>query len=179
MEKSEHNTLTLLLRVALIILLYGVLFKFMRWSFAQTLMLYGSIAVVLLYSLRFLFKKEKVQLDYIKLGVVVFWVFNYIVNVFHLFNLPYIFEIILLVLFVWWFINEGLSYFTRRKLMDNSFVKFLYYMLSIASLTLITVGVLFKIQHWPDGPLMFTLGVLILSFVLILDLFVVKKQSIT
>jgi hypothetical protein len=179
LEKSGHNMFTFPLRVALVVFLYGVLFKLMYWPYAQTLMLYSSVVIVILYSIRFLFKTEKDHLDYIKLGLVVIWVFNYIVNVFHLFNLPYIFEIILLVLFVWWFINEGFSYFTRRKLMDNSLAKFFYYGLSITSLTLIISGVLFKIQHWPYGSLMFALGVLFLSFVLILDLFVVKKQSIT
>ena len=177
MEKPVHKILTIPLRIALVILLYGSLFKFMRWPYAQTLMLFGNIAILILYSIRFLFIKDKLKLDYIKLSLVLVWVFSYIVSAFHLFNMPYVFEIVLLILFVWWFIEEGLTYFTRRKLVDSRFVKFLYYLLLITSLTLVIVGALFKIQHWPYGAILFTFGVLMLSLVLILDLFVIKSNQ--
>lgn len=176
MEKQATKILTLPLRAALVILLYGALFKVMHWPYAQTLMLYGSIAILILYSIRFLFKKEKQRLDFIKLGLVLIWVFSYIINVFHLLNMPYVLEIVLLGLFVWWFIEEGLTYFIRRKLVDNGFIKFFYYGLSITSLALIIIGSLFKVQHWPYGSIMFTFGILLLSFMLVVDYFVIKRS---
>ncbi len=148
----------------------------MHWPYAQQLVLIGSIAITILYLIRFIYKKEKATLDYVKLGLVVLWTFSYSVKTFHVLQIPYILELLLLILFVWWFIEEGLTYFTRRKLKDNGFIKFFYYGFSIMAVALIIIGALFKIQHWPFGALILTIGFLLLSIMLIVDYFVIKKS---
>lgn len=177
LQKSRPKKLTLPLRFALIILIYGALFKIMHWPYAQTLMLFGSLFILILYTIRFVLKTEKAQLDYVKLALVVVWVIGYVLQVLHILNVPYIFNAILLALFGWWFIEEGLNYFTKRKLKDNGILKFFYYGFSICSLTLIIIGALFKIQHWPYGALMFTCGILLLSLMLIVDYFAIKRPT--
>ena len=176
MEKSSKKILTFPLRLALIILLYGGLFKVMHWPYAQTLMLIGSTSIVVLYSIRFIYKKEKVRLDYVKLGLVLLWTTNYYLKAFHILNVPYIFEIVLLALFIWWFSEEGLTYFSRRKLKGKQLLKAMYYLFLGTSIACIVLGITFKIQHWPFGNILFTFGVLLSSIMLIVDYFVIKKQ---
>ncbi|WP_460220397.1 GldL-related protein [Psychroserpens sp. MEBiC05023] len=177
MKNIPSKTLTLPLRLALIILIYGALFKVMHWPYANTLMLYGSVAIAVFYTIRFLNKKEKIRLDYIKLGLVLLWVFNYLTTIFHLFKLPYILEIILLIVFVWWLVEEGVSYFTNRELKSHKVIKFIYYTFLMISVFLIISGVLFKVMHWPYGNIMLTLGILLFSIFLIVDYFAIKKPS--
>jgi len=176
LKVSRTKILTFPIRIALIILVYGVLFKVMHWLYAKQLILLGSGLIVLLYSLRFLYKKEKQTLDYVKLGLVLVWVFNYCIKGLHLFNIPYVLDLVLLILFVWWLITEGFTYFIRRKLKNSGVLKLFYYGFSITSLALIIIGVLFKIQHWPYGSLIFTFGSLLLSMMLIVDYFAIQKQ---
>ncbi|WP_175455536.1 GldL-related protein [Winogradskyella thalassocola] len=47
-------------------------------------------------------------------------------------------------------------------------------------LTIFTLvfGILFKIQHWPYGALLFTIGVLLLSLLLIFDYFIVDRRGV-
>ncbi|WP_323787469.1 GldL-related protein [Psychroserpens sp.] len=175
MKKSSTKILTLPLRFALITLIFGALFKIMHWPYSNLLMSIGSCAILILYTIRFIYKKEKVRIDYIKLGLVVLWVISYVNQALHLFNLSYYFEIVLMILFIWWLIEEGLSYFGNRILKENKTTKFLYYALIIITICCLGFGTLFKIQHWPYGALLFTLGILFLCLTLIVDYVVVTR----
>lgn len=165
MQNTTTKILTLPLRFAIIILIFGALSKVMYWPFSTQLMGIGSCSILILYTIRIFYKKDKVSLDFIKLGLVVLWVISYANQVLHLFNLPYYFEIVLLILFVWWFIQEGLFFFSKRKPKGNI-------VLTILGLFF---GTMFKIQHWPYGALIFTIGMLFLCLIIIVDYFVVEK----
>ena len=147
----------------------------MHWPYATSLMLIGSVLLATLYIIRFLLKPLKVLLDYVKLGLIVFWVSGYLLKAFHLISFSYVFEIITFGLFIWWFIQEGIYVFTKRKLKDNLALKFVYYTLISITSALLLFGILFKIQHWPYGSLMFTLGIFLLTMMLIIDYFAIKK----
>ena len=175
MKPLKSKILTLPLRISLIILIYGALFKLMHWPNANVLMLIGSTLVLVLYIIRFFYKIEKKLLDYVKLFLVLIWLFNYTITVFHFLKLPYVLEIILAILFFWWLIVEGLTIFKERKFKDNKVLKAIYYLLFGTCSMFILFGLLFKIQHWPYGSLLFTLGILVLSIVLIYDYFIVKR----
>ncbi|WP_425076376.1 GldL-related protein [Psychroserpens sp. S379A] len=177
MENKRLKKLGLPLRLALVIIIYGALFKVMHWPYAQQLMLIGSILVALLYCIRFLLKINKVQLDYVKLALVLFWFLSYSNTAFHLIDLPYVLDIIVFVLFCWWFIKEGLSYFSKRQFKGNNVLKFFYYGILVISILLIIIGILFKIQRWPFGNIMFTFGVISSSLILILDYFMIKQKT--
>lgn len=171
--------LTFPLRIGLIILIFGALFKVMHWPYATQLMLIGGVTIGILYTIRFLYKKEKSKLDYVKLALILLWVFSYLIKAFHLFYLPYIFEILLLVLFIYWFIVEGVYYLKNRKFKKNKFLRIVYYILIGITMLSLFFGITFKIQHWPYGALLFTLGVLMLSMLLIFDYFLVDRRKST
>lgn len=139
-------------------------------------MLYGSISIAVLYSIRFFYKNNKNIFDYVKLVIVLLWVLRYFVQVFHLFNFPYILEIALLLLFLWWFISDGVNYFGNRKYKIKGVYKVLYFTLVAFCLVTLLCGVLLKIQHWPYSELIFTIGILLLIILIIADYFVVNRQ---
>jgi len=169
--------LTFPLRVAVVILIIGALFKVMHWPYSQKLMFIGGIAIGVLYVLRFLYKKSKQRLDYIKLAIVLLWVLSYLVKAFHLYNIPYIIEICILVLFIWWLIEDGFNYFKRRKFKKRGLVKIVYYLLFGFASAGIIFGSLFKIQHWPYGSELFVLGTLTICALLIIDYFVIERAE--
>lgn len=169
--------LTFPLRLAIIVLIFGALFKVMHWSYATHLMFISSITIGLLYAIRFIYKRDKTKLDYVKLTLVLLWVFSYLIKVFHLFYIPYLFEISLLILFIYWFIAEGMTYFKNRKLKKNKFIKVIYYILIVQTICTLFFGIIFKISHWPYGALMLTLGILMLNILLIYDYFLVDRRN--
>ncbi|NRD18562.1 hypothetical protein HNV08_00770 [Winogradskyella eckloniae] len=172
----NSKILTFPLRLTVIILTFGALFKIMHWPYAAQLMLIGSVSIGLLYSIRFLKKADKSRLDYVKLSLILLWVFSYLVKAFHIIYLPYIFEILLVILFIYWFSIEGISYFKNRKYRKNLFFKTLYFLLIAMTIFALFFGIIFKIQHWPYGALLFTSGILLLSILLIYDYFIIDRS---
>ena len=176
MNKPSKNILTLPLRFALVVLIFGALFKVMHWPYSKELMFVGAIAIGVMYTIRFFYKKEKSILDYGKIAIVLLWIFSYLANVFHLFSVPYVFEICFLILFVWWFFKEGMYYFKNRKIKKRGFINTVYYILIGLAAFAIFFGVLFKIQHWPYGSELFVIGILVFNTILILDYFLFEKK---
>lgn len=175
MKESHSNILTFPIRLALIIVVYGMLFLNMRWPFGHNLLFIGTVFLTILYAIRFIYKKEKIRVDYVKLLIVLFWFLGLFGVMFNLFHIDEILKIILIILTVWWLIEEGFSYFINRKLKNNGVLKVSYYVLSFVSVGGICVGYIFRIQHWPFGNIMFTLGALLFSLLLIVDYFAVKR----
>ena len=175
MNSSPLKILTIPLRLSLIILILGALFKVIHWPYSQLLMGVGGVLIMVLYTIRFLYKKQKLRLDYVKLVLILLWIISYVFKAFHFISFPYIFDIIVLVLFIWWLAEEGFSFFINRKLKNNGTLKVFYYTLIIITICCLVFGVLFKIQHWPYGNIIFTFGMLLMTLVLIVDYFVTKK----
>ncbi|MUU79095.1 GldL-related protein [Winogradskyella endarachnes] len=173
----QYKVLTFPLRLSLIILIFGALFKIMHWPYVTQLMLIGGVLIGILYSIRFIKKVYKSKLDYIKLSLVLIWVFSYLVKVFHLFNMPYVFEILLVTLFIYWFFVEGIYYFKNRKYRSNKLIKGIYYVFIVVTFVTLSCGIIFKIQHWPYGAILFTLGILQLCMLLILDYFLIDRSQ--
>lgn len=171
--------LTFPLRISIIVLIFGALFKVMHWPYAKVLMLIGSVVIGLLYAIRFVNKKTKTKLDNVKLAIILIWVFNYLVTAFHLFYVSYVFEILLLMLFIYWFTVEGIFYFKNRKFKKNKFIKAIYYLLIALAICTLFFGIIFKIQHWPYGALLLTLGVLTLNILLVFDYFIIDRRNST
>ncbi len=147
----------------------------MHWPYSRELMFLGSIAIGVIYLIRFFNKKPKLRLDYVKLALVIIWVFSYFINVFHLYNIPYVIEVCLIILFIWWYAEEGFTYFKNRKFKKKGLVRVMYYILLVIGLTTFLFGLLFKIQHWPYDSLLFVLGTLTLCLILVIDYFVIER----
>ena len=173
MERRK-KILSLPLRLSIVIVIIGALFKIMHWLGSNYLLLIGLVLIGIFYTLRFLNKKPKLKLDYIKLFLVLLWLTNYFIKVFHLYKVPLIIEIVLAIIFIWWFIEDGFFYIKNRKFKSKGIVKILYYILVITTIFSLFFGLLFKIQHWPYGPILFTIGILSLCLLLIFDYFVVE-----
>ncbi|WP_407557115.1 GldL-related protein [Winogradskyella sp. 4-2091] len=172
----NSKILTFPLRLAVIVLIFGALFKIMHWPYAAQLMLISGVSMGLLYSIRFIKKADKSRLDYIKLSLILLWVFSYLVKAFRIFYLPYVFEFLLAILFIYWFSIEGIDYLKNRKYRKNSFLKALYFLLIALTIFALFFGILFKIQHWPYGSLLFTIGVLLLSILLLFDYLIIDRK---
>ncbi|NRD22195.1 hypothetical protein HNV10_03015 [Winogradskyella litoriviva] len=172
-----NKILTFPLRLSLIILIFGALFKIMHWPYATQLMLIGEVLIGILYSIRFIKKVDKSKLDYVKLSLILIWVFSYLIKAFHLFYIPFLFEILLVILFIYWFFVEGIDYFRNRKYRSNKFIKGIYYVFIVVTFLTLGCGIIFKIQHWPYGAILFTLGVLQLSMLLIFDYFIIDRSQ--
>jgi hypothetical protein len=140
-------------------------------------MLFGGTTLSVLYIIRFLKKRPKSKLDFVKLFIVVLWVFSYLTTIFHLYKIPYVIEICLLILFILWFVEEGLFYFKNRRFKKTGLTKVAYFLLAGIASFCILFGILFKIQHWPYGAELFTLGILSLCHLLIFDYFVIETKD--
>ncbi|MGJ8548418.1 GldL-related protein [Winogradskyella wichelsiae] len=92
--------------------------------------------------------------------------------------MPYLFEILLLILFIYWFIIEGPVYIKNRKFTKNRFLKVCYKILIALTAFMVFFGLLFKIQHWPYGSLLFVLGILSLNILLFLDYFLIDRSQL-
>ena len=176
METSTNKkTLTFPLRLSLVLLIFGALFKIMHWPYAGVLMFTAGISIVLLYAVRFLNKRTKRSLDYVKLVMVLLWTTSYLCKVFHVFTHRYILDIGLAILFIYWFITENPNYLKNRKFSKKGLIKVIYQALKIISVLSLVFGVLFKIQHWPYGSILFVQGTLLLCLLLILDYFIRER----
>lgn len=175
MSKPRKKALTLPLRIALSSVILGLLFKLHHWPYGNEIILIACIALAILYSVRFALKKAKVVLDYVKLLLIVLWIFNYITKTLHIINFNSIFNFIVLILLGYWFINEGTTYFSKnRKLKDIKDLKTGYYVAWIITIIPLVLGILFRIQHWPYGALLTTVGFLFLSVMILVDYFVTE-----
>lgn len=178
---TEKRILTLPIRLAVVVLIFGALFKIMHWPYAHDLMLISSITIAILYTLRFLFKKKKTTVTYVKLVLILLWIFKYFVDAFHLIKLPYILDVVILILFFWWLISDGLDFFKNRTFKVKGITKYLYILFSILCVLALALDIIIKIQHWPYGDLIFVIGILMLNFLIIADYFIVngpyKKQK--
>jgi len=175
LKAVNKKILTLPLRLALITLIIGALFKIMHWPYSKELMFLGGISIGVMYTIRFLKKTRRLRLDYIKLALVILWLISYLVNVFKLYTPPYVIEICIIILFIWWYAEEGFTYLKNRKFKKKGLVKILYYFLLITASTFFLFGILFKIQHWPYGSLLFTLGIVMMCIMLIVDYIVIEQ----
>ncbi len=175
MSKILPIVLSIFLRFSISILLIGALFKIQHWPYDSVLLILGTAGILFFYSILFLLKKEKKRLDYVKEALVVLWCLNYGYQALHLYNLSIVFNIILLILFGWWFINEGTNYFSKSHFKVGGAGKIVFIIFVIIAIGFIVLGMLFKILHWPYGILLFTLGILLASFLVIIDYFVRAK----
>lgn len=72
-----------LIGICLIGFFIGYIFKILHWEASDLLILYSSIAISILYLLRFLIKKNKVTADYLKGVFGIFFPISYVFAYFH------------------------------------------------------------------------------------------------
>lgn len=160
------------LRICISIILLGNLFKIMHWPNAYQLMTIGISGILIVYPIRFYFKQDKETMDYIKVVMIVLWCLNFLL----VFNQVFSFGG-LLILFGWWLLIDSASYFSNNQLILSTISQKVYYGFIAISIGSIGFGSIFKIQHWPYANILFTLGVVLASILLIVDYFVRCKTK--
>jgi len=173
--KTNKKIFTTPLRISLVVLLLGMLMKILEWQFALHITFMAFLSTGVLYAVRFWKKDPKLFLDYVKLTLVTFWTTN---GIFRIMDLPYtiIFQIIIGISFVTWFILEGSAYFMddQRGPTNNIFQLLWNFAMVIGTMALI-VGGLLKILHWEYSTHLLVLGILIIASYILKDVFTNEK----
>ena len=169
--------LTLPLRLSMVILLMGMLMKILEWPLASQIMLLSFVSIGILYIIRFWKKPAVLFIDYVKLILVVFWTTN---GVFRIMDFPYtiIFQVIIAVTFVIWFIMEGTAYFLdddRRAKNSNGQLAWNFSMV-IGTLSIIA-GSLMKLLNWEFAIPLLIMGITIVAAYILKDIFIADKMG--
>ena len=168
MNSSEKKILTLPLRIALSILIIGLLFKIMHWPYSDYIMCSSFIIILILYPIRFWKKRKKAIIDWVKLVFVLLWTINGIIVVEHL-PFKYISSTLTLFFFIVWLIIEFTS--NRKKVKEN----LLHSEIPFIAGFFIIIGGIFKIMHWPGATIILIIG--LLSVVLWVLFRTIKKSK--
>jgi hypothetical protein len=167
--------LTTPLRIALSILLLGILTKILQWDFAPAVIIFAFSAIAILYTLRFWQKNPKVFVDYVKLVLVTFWTMN---GIFRILDFPYtlFFQVITGISFITWFIMEGTAYFMdidRRT--KNSATQIWWNIAMVLGTLAIIMGSLLKILHWEFATPLLISGFFMVTLYILKDVFIAAK----
>lgn len=161
------NFIVRLIRLSFPIIIIGVLFKIMHWSYSQALMTIGLGMIVLLYPIRYYLKKDKRLINHVKLAVAICLPLNYYLTVFHLpsfFLLP----IISFCAFNFWLILEVVD-----KYKGNPSKEFRVFPFEIVSILIVLVlaGAFLKLWHFPYGNLILIITFSLLAIYFLMDIF--------
>jgi hypothetical protein len=171
----SHRVLKMPIRVSIAILLLGMLAQVLQWPYASEIMLVAFGAIGILYSIRFWKKIEKKFIDYVKLVLVVFWTTN---GIFRILDFPYtiVFQVIIAVSFLTWFVMEGTAYFLDEdRKAKNSLSQILWNCAMVLGTLAIICGSLLKILHWDYAIPLFAGGIAIVGAYILKDVFPIKS----
>lgn len=160
-----------LIRLSFPIIIIGILFKIRHWPYSQELMTIGLGLIVLLYPIRYYLKTTKRLIDYIKLILGICLPINYYLSVFHLpsfFLLP----ILSFGTFIFWLILELYDIYQNN---DNKSLKVFPFEILSINIFFVSVGVLFKLWHYPNANLILILGFVLLFTYFVIDTIKLKK----
>lgn len=176
---TYKKILKLPLRIAIAVLLVGMLAKIMEWPQASNIMLFGFFAIGILYVFRFLKKPTRQFIDYTKLVLVVFWATN---GIFRVLEFPYalFFQIISAIAFVTWFVMEGTAYFLdgdRRA--KNSISQILWNCVLVLGTLGVISGSLLKLLNWDYAIHLLSLSITMIAAYILKDVFLpeVRKKE--
>lgn len=161
-----------LIRLSFAIIIIGILFKIMHWPYSQALLTLGVGIIVILYPVRFYFKKEKKLIDYIKLLLLIIFPLVWYLRLFHL-PFPYFFSPISAILFISWIVLE-LYQIYKGENTKNSFSVFPFDIQTLI-IGIILLGAFFNLWHYPQANYVLIVGVLFLFAYFIIDTFKQKK----
>ncbi|WP_373517583.1 hypothetical protein [Pricia sp.] len=172
---TPKKILTTPLRIAISILLLGMLSRILHWPYATEIIVAAFVSVGLLYPFRFWKKPDKHFLDYTKLILVVFWATN---GIFRALDFTYslFFQIIIAISFLIWIILEGTAYFLDedRKAKNNR-IQVLWNCAMVIGTFAIIGGSLLNILGWPFAIPLMVFGILVIVAFILKDIFTSNK----
>ncbi len=174
---TYKKILTMPLRLAIVVLLIGMLMKVLEWPMATQLMFVSFTAIGILYIFRFFKKTSRHFVDYVKMVLVFFWTTN---GIFRIMDFPYtiLFQVIIAISFVLWFVLEGTAYFLDEdRRAKNSTKQLIWNFAMVAGTLAIIVGSILKILNWEFALPILICGIVILAAYILKDVFVAEKIS--
>lgn len=169
--------LTMPLRLSVVLILMGMLMKFFEWPMATQVMFVSFAAIGVLYFIRFWKKPTRHFIDYNKLVLVSFWALN---GIFNIMDFPYtiLFQVIIAVSFVLWFVMEGTAYFLDDdRSSKNSSMQLLWNFAMVLGTLAIIAGSLLKILNWEFAIPLLTLGIAMVAIYVLKDVFTTRKMG--
>ncbi len=172
---TPKKILTTPLRIAISVLLLGMLSRILHWPYATAIIVSAFVTIGLLYPFRFWKKPEKHFLDYTKLILVVFWATN---GIFRALDFTYslFFQIIIAISFLIWIILEGTAYFLDEdRKAKNSKMQVLWNFAMVIGTFAIIAGSLLNILGWEFAIPLMVIGILIIVAFILKDFFTSNK----
>ncbi len=156
---SESKFLSAPLALSISVLIFGMLFKIMHWSYNTEIISISFLSIIVLYFSRYLHKKERRFFDHVKLFFVVSWSVS---GIFIILHLP--FSGMLKIISSIAFILLAVVYFNDNKIdvadtkTKKSRVDILFSILFVIASVGVVTGAVFKIMHWPFSAYLLTGG---------------------
>ncbi len=172
-EVPVPKRLTVPLRMAIAVLVLGMVFKVQHWPLAMVLVITGAAAIVLLYPFRYAAKPEKGFLDHVKLGLAITWPSSMVMQLMHW---PYadVLGLLASAFGLVWITQAGIAEFwtdeQRRTPSAGSVALF------TTGLVLVVVGTVFRIQHWPFATLLLIAGLACCGVWAVVEFLLPRKQ---
>ncbi len=172
-EISVPKRLTAPLRVAIAVLVLGIVFKLQHWPMAMVPVIVGAMAIVLLYPFRYAAKPQKAFLDHVKLGLAITWPSSMVLQLMHW---PYadVLGLLASAFGLVWITQAGVAEFwndeARRTPGRTSIALF------TLGLALVIAGTLFRIQHWPFATLLLIAGLVCCGAWAVVEFLLPRKQ---
>lgn len=165
------------LRAALATLLIGMLMKVLHWPYAAGIIFTSFAAILLLYAVRFLKKKDKKSIDFIKLSLVLFWTTNGLLRILD-FQYTLIFQIGTGITFIAWFAMEGTAYFMdKNRKTQNSIADIIWNFVMVLGVLTIILGGLMHLLSWDYSIPTLTIGLTIVTSFILKDIFTAPKSQ--
>lgn len=172
---TTKKILTLPLRIAISVLLLGMISRILHGPYATEIIISAFVVVGILYPFRFWKKPEKHFLDYTKLILVVFWATN---GIFRALDFKYslFFQIIIAISFLIWIILEGTAYFLDEdRKVKNTKIQVLWNCAMVLGTFAIITGSLLNLLNWKFAIPLIVVGILIIVAYILKDVFITNK----
>lgn len=172
---TTKKILTTPLRIAISVLLLGILSRILHWPYATEIIVCAFVSIGLLYPFRFWKKPDKQFLDYTKLVLVVFWATN---GIFRALDFTYslFFQIIIALSFLIWIILEGTAYFLDEdRKAKNTRTQVLWNCAMVIGTLAIIAGSLLNLLGWKFAIPLMVLGIFIIVAYILKDVFSKNK----
>ncbi len=154
----------------------GMVAKIFQEPYASGLILTGFGSIGVLYSIRFWKKSSKMNIDFIKLFLVLFWTTNGILRILD-FAYGLFFQIMTAIFFVVWVIMEGTAYFLDEdRKSKNSLSHILWNCAMVIGALGIITGSLLKILNWEYATSLLVFGIVLIAAYILKDFFEASKQ---
>ncbi len=154
-EQFPPKRFTLPLRIALGVVLAGLVFRVQHWPGAGALLVTGVAGIVLIYPIRYAAKHPKLFLDHVKLSLAVTWPLGTLLQAQH-WPCAEPVSLAASVFGLVWITQAGVAEFwsdpERRTPGAVSITLF------SLGLLLVISGTLFRIQHWPFATVLLVVG---------------------